>query len=167
MYIHLLLTSLIQIGSQEIDYGSHISFPKLVEHDDVINTVDELRLKASLDLFHDPGFHLLIILFRIPCGSKSQVLGIYDPLGACIGGHDQYGILEAHLPAFGISDMAIVQHLEQNIEHVRMCFLNLIKQHYRIRVPADLLTELAALFESHITRRRANHLGHRMSLHIL
>ena len=62
--------------------------------------------------------------------------------------------------------MTVVQHLKQDVEHVGMCFLDLVKQNNRIRVCPHLITELSALLVSYISRRRTDHLGNRMFLHI-
>lgn len=45
-----------------------------------------------------------------------------DILRSGIGGHDHDGILKIDLMSLGVGDMAVVQHLEKDIEHVGMGF---------------------------------------------
>ena len=80
MNSQLVLTSLIEIGCQQIHDLLHVLIIQLMEHDNIINTVDEFRLKAVLYLFHDTRFHLLVIFgLTLLCG-KAQILGIHDTL---------------------------------------------------------------------------------------
>ena len=62
--------------------------------------------------------------------------------------------------------MAVVQHLQQNIEHIRVSLLNLIKKDHAVRVPAHLLTELSALIIANIPWRGTDQLGDAVLLHI-
>ena len=39
--------------------------------------------------------------------------------------------------ALGIRDMTVIQHLQKDIEHIRMGFLHLIKKDHGIRISAD------------------------------
>ncbi len=48
-----------------------------------------------------------------------------------------------------------------------MCFLNFIKQEYRVRRAFDSVSQLPAFFVTHVPRRRANQLRDRMLLHEL
>ncbi len=137
-----------------------------MEHHNLVDSVDKLGLKEAFYLLHDLALHLIIALLFTLCRPKSQIFGIYDALRSRIGSHDQYGILKAYLTALGICDMPVIQYLQKHIEHIRMGFLYLIKKNYRIRIPANLLRELSALLEPHITRRGTDHLRHGMAFHI-
>ena len=63
--------------------------------------------------------------------------------------------------------MSVVQHLQKDIEHVRMRLLDLIKENDRVGIPSHLLRELAALFVADIAGRRTYNLRNRMLLHVL
>ena len=167
MDAQLVLASLIQIGCQQIYDLFHILIVQLVEHDNVIDTVDEFRLEAALYLFHDIGFHFLIILRLALLRCEAEILGIYNPLCSGVGCHNQHRILEADLSALGIRNMTVIQHLQKYVEHIRMSLFDLIKQNDRIRIPADLLAQLATFFKSHISGRGTDHLRYRMTFHIL
>jgi hypothetical protein len=45
------------------------------------------------------------------------------------------GLFSTHLV---ICDTSIVQYLQQYVEHICMCLLNLIKQHNAVRTATDL-----------------------------
>ena len=63
--------------------------------------------------------------------------------------------------------MAVVQHLQKDIEHVGMRLLDFIEKHDGIRVTAHLLRKLAPVVKAHISGRGTDQLGNGMSLHIL
>ena len=149
----LILTSLVQIGCQKIHDLLHVLIVQLVEHDNIINTVDKFRLEAALYFFHDIGFHLLVILcLALLCG-KAQILGIHDTLCTRIGSHDQHSVLEADLASLGVRDMTVIQYLQKYIKYIRMRFLDLVKQNNRVGITANLLAQLSAFFKAYISRR--------------
>ena len=71
------------------------------------------------------------------------------------------------MAALTVSQAALVQNLQQDVEDVWMCFLNLVEEQNRIRTPADSLGELAALIVAHISWRCANQLSYGVTLHVL
>ena len=66
-----------------------------------------------------------------------------------------------------VSQTTFVQNLQQNVEDVWMCLLNLIKEQNRVRTPTDSLSELAALIVAHISWRCTNQLSYSVALHVL
>ncbi len=66
-----------------------------------------------------------------------------------------------------VGQPALVQHLEQDVEHVGMGFLDLVEQDHPVGPAADGLGELAALFIPHISRRGADQPGYGVALHVL
>ena len=85
---HLLLGPLVDGSQHDGNDLLHIILIEGMEHHDLIDSVDKLRLKAVLYLFHDSGFHLLIILFGIAHRRKAEILGIHNTLRPRIGRHD-------------------------------------------------------------------------------
>ena len=71
------------------------------------------------------------------------------------------------MAALTVSQAALVQNLQQDVEDVWMCFLNLVEEQNRVRTPADSLGELAALIVAHISWRCANQLSYGVTLHVL
>src|SRR3546814_1593909 len=53
---------------------------------------------------------------------------------AGIGGHDEDGVAEIHRLAVMIGQPAIVHHLEQDVEQVRMRLLDLVQQQDAVRI---------------------------------
>ena len=67
----------------------------------------------------------------------------------------------------GIGDLAVIQNLQQHVQHVRMGLFDLVEQNDGVGLPADLLRQLACLVIAHIARRRAHQPGDGVLLHKL
>ena len=52
-----------------------------------------------------------------------------------------------------VCDMPLIEHLQQDIEDIRVCFLDLVKQDHRIRIAPYLFRQLASLLISDVSRR--------------
>ena len=68
--------------------------------------------------------------------------------------------------ALPVGQPAIVEHLQQNVEHVRMRLLDLVEQNDLVRPPPHSFGECAALLIADIARRRADQAGDRVLLHV-
>src|SRR4030095_13029893 len=62
---------------------------------------------------------------------------------------------------------AVIHDLQEDVEHIRMRLLYLVKQHDRERTTADSFRELATFFIAHISRRRTDQARDGMLLAIL
>ena len=151
--IHLLFTASDQAARQQRDDLLHIFFMQRMEDHNLIDSIDELRLEQPLYFLHHIGLHLIIVLLLRLFRAKTKVLGINDPLRACIGSHDEDRIFEADFSSLGVRDMSVVKYLQQNIEYIRMRLLYLVKQHNGIGIAADLLRQLSALLKPYVTGR--------------
>ncbi len=60
-----------------------------------------------------------------------------NPIWAKIRGHDDDGISKINRTPLSISQSTIIQNLQQNIENIRMCFLNFIQQNDWIRTTTN------------------------------
>ena len=144
-----------------------------MEHDDLIDTVQELRTEGLAQLRHNGVLDacktlLLGALGRLAAAVKAQRrVGGGDVLGPHIGGHDDDGVLEVHPAALGVGDNAVLQDLQQDVPHIGVGLFDLVEQHHGIGLTAHLLRELAALLVAHISGRRAHQTGHRVLLHVL
>jgi hypothetical protein len=47
----------------------------------------------------------------------------HDQVRAQVAGHHDHGVLEVHRAALAVGQAAIVQHLQQHVEHVRVGLL--------------------------------------------
>ena len=87
-----------------------------------------------------------------------------DDVGTDIGSHDQDGVLEIDRAAFVVGQAAVVKHLKQDIEHIRMSLLDLVEKHHRVRLASYRFCKLTAFIVSHIARRRSHEAAYRMTL---
>ncbi len=60
----------------------------------------------------------------------------------------------------------MIHDLQQQIEHIRVCLLDLIEQQHAMRMLGDRLGQQAALVEADIARRRADQARDRVALHV-
>ena len=81
--------------------------------------------------------------------------------------HDDDRVLEVDPVAQTICQMPVFKHLEENVEHVGMGFLDLIQQDHRVRMPLDFFRQLATFLVTDISGGRADQLRDRMLLHVL
>ena len=66
-----------------------------------------------------------------------------------------------------VSQAALVQNLQQDVEDVWMCLLNLIKEQDRVWTTTNSLGELSALIVAHVSWRSTNQLSYSVTLHVL
>ncbi|SIB74198.1 Protein of uncharacterised function (DUF3170) [Mycobacteroides abscessus subsp. abscessus] len=114
------------IGKQCNDF-LEMFFLKGVEHDDFIDPVKEFRAESLLKLFHYLAFHILIVLLSI-LDVKADIFIAFQRFCPDIGCHDQDCVAEVDCPAFRICQASILKNLKEDIEYIRMCFLNLIQK---------------------------------------
>src|SRR3970282_2425706 len=95
-----------------------------VEDDHFVNAVEELRAERVLELTQDAVL-LAKIEFTLGIALKPE-RGPLDKAGPDVRGHDDDRVLEVHLPPQAVRQYAIVQHLQQHIEEIRMGLLDLI-----------------------------------------
>ena len=93
----------------------------------VRSVVDSLR-KAKVD-DRIRGVILMSEANRSPCSG----------LRASVRGHDQNHITEINRLPVIIGQLAVIHDLQQNIEQIRMCFLNFIQQQHTMRMLIDLI----------------------------
>ena len=86
--------------------------------------------------------------------------------GAGVGGHDQDHVAEIDLLAGMIGQLAVVHHLQQDVEEVRVGLLDFIEQQHAMRMLVDGVGEQAALVEADIAGRRADQARDGVPLHI-
>ena len=88
-------------------------------------------------------------------------------LAAEVRGEDDDRVLEVYRPALRIGDAAVVENLQQDVEHIRVRLFDLVEQHNAVGFAPHGLGELAALVVAHISRRRADQARDGELLHIL
>ncbi len=122
------------------------------EDDDLVEAVEELRVEGALDLALDQLLHLVEDHVLV-AALEAEALALLQVLGADVGGHDDDGVLEVHGVAQAVGELAVLEDLQEQVEYVRVGFLDLIEQDDEVGLVLDTLGELAALFVADVTRR--------------
>ncbi len=137
-----------------------------MEHDNFIYTIEKFRTEDLSNLVHHAALHRFIALFGFVLTAKSQCVLFANAVCAGIAGHDNHGILEVHHTSLTIRQSAVLQNLEQHVEYIRMRLFNLVQQYNGIRFSAHPFGQLTAFFITDIARRRTDHSGYGMLLHV-
>ena len=77
------------------------------------------------------------------------------------------GVAEVHGAALPVGQAAVVEHLQQDVEDVRVRLLDLVEQDHGVRPAAHGLGQVAALLVADVARRRADQPRDRVLLHEL
>ena len=117
--------------------------------------------KVSLERLQQPLLDLVVALLHV------HRLGVGDQPGADVAGHDDDGVLEVDGAALVVGQAAVVQDLQQHVEHVGVRLLDLVEEHDAVRPAAHRLGELAALLVAHVAGRRADQPRDGVLLHVL
>ena len=157
----LLGESPLEVCEQQLDDGGQVVVGQGVEHDDLIDPIEELGPELRPQ---DLGHLALHLLVRRVAGAGVRGR---DGRGADVARHDHDGVLEVDRPALAVGQATVVEDLEQDVEHVRVGLLDLVEQHHLVRPAADGLGQLAALVVADVAGRRADQAGHGELLHVL
>ena len=130
----------------------------MIEPDNVVETVTKLRRKDLLDLFHRIGAVVLV--------DKTNRFALSFSYPS-VGGHHQYHVTEVRFASVVIGQRTVVHHLQQNIEHVRVRFLDFVQQQHRMWMLDDRISQQTALIKTNVSRRRTNQTADGMAFHIL
>src|SRR6266487_240619 len=160
---HVLVAKL---GLDPADHQGHdlqdLRLGQLVEHDRVIDAVEELRPEVLLELVVDLVLHPLVVsLGVLGClGAHRDRLG--HVTRAEVGGQDDHRVLEVHDAALTVGEPPVLQDLQERVEHVGVGLLDLVEEHHRERPAAHLLGELATLVVADVAGRGTDEPGHRV-----
>ena len=88
-------------------------------------------------------------------------------MAAEVRGQDDERVREIDRAALAVGQPAVVEHLQQHVEHVAMRLLDLVEQDHLIGPAAHRLGQHAAFLIADIARRRADQPGDRVLLHEL
>ena len=105
----------VQVAQLYVDDLPNVLAAKWVEHDDVVNAIDELGTEVLPYDGHDRVFHCIVVFLT------RQLL---DQLRAQVRRHDDNRISQVDRSTLTIRQPTVVEHLQQYVEHVRMCFLS-------------------------------------------
>ena len=70
-----------------------------------------------------------------------------------IAGHYYNGVSEVNKPSVAVGKPSFIQHLQQHVEHVAVCFLDFVEQHDGVGASAHSLRELSSFVVAHVSWR--------------
>src|SRR4051794_34159618 len=162
----LVLEPLVELGDLEVDDLRDLLAVEVGEHDRVVDAVEELGPEVLLELVGDLRLHPLVVRAAVGSGREAHV-GLGDVPRAEVGRHDDDGVLEVDHPTLGVGEAAVLEHLQQRVEDLRVGLLDLVEEHDGERLAAHLLGELAALFVADVAGGRAEQPADRVLLGVL
>src|SRR6266487_972916 len=140
-----------------------------MEDDDLIDTIQELRLEGILQFAQHLTFHALILRlvdFVLIFGLFETDGGLFIQQGSTnIRCHNDDSVAEVYRAALGVCQFAIFQDLQQHVEDIRVSLFDFVEQNDAVGFATYCLSELAALFIADISWRGANQASCRMAFH--
>src|SRR4051812_11498739 len=159
---------LADAAQEELDDRLDLLLLQLVEHDHVVDAVEELGAEDLLQLSHDPVLHVVVRDAGLVVGDgEAERRVASDLLGADVRRHVHDRVTEVDRPALGVRQAPVLQDLQEDVEDVRVRLLDLVEQEHAVRLPAHGLGELAALVVADVARGRADQARHGVLLHVL
>ena len=138
-----------------------------VEYDGLVDAVQELGPEGLLQRVVDRLFQpFLLSIRRLACCIESHALAA-QVARPQVAGHDDDCVPEIHRPTVAVGQPAILQDLQQDVEHVRVGLLNFVEENHPVGTAAHRLGQLAALVVAHVARGSAHQPGHGVLLHVL
>ena len=128
------------------------------EDDDLIDTVDELGREVVADRAHDefPSLRL--------DGAFAHVI---EERCTKVARHDDDRVAEVDNTALAIGQPTIVGDLEEELVELPRGLLDFVDENDRVRLPTDVLCELATLVVADVARRSTNDTSDRVLLRVL
>src|SRR5579883_291583 len=124
---------LAQTAQLDFDNLLQMLLRERVEDYNFVHAVQEFGPEMVAQLFKHCVLHPLVSVTRVSAPVFENTVA------ADIGGHDYDGVLEIHRAALPIGEAAIVQNLQQNIEHVGMGFFDFVEKHHTVWTTSDRL----------------------------
>ena len=155
--LHALLCQAgAHIFELNVDNLLNLFHAKGMEHHNVIDTVEELGAEGLGHRSVNLTAHLGLVLAR-KLGNRAR---------AHVGRHNDDRVLEGHLAALAVGQATIIEHLQQDVEDIRVSLLHLVEQDHAVGTTTHSLGKLTALVVTHISRRSTDQTLDRELLHV-
>ena len=151
--------TLVQRRKLQIDDADDVLARERLIEDDLVEPVQELRTERALE----QRLHLRLGLVGDVAVGVDAVEQIFR---AEVARQDQDCVLEIDGAPLRIGDAAVVEHLKQDVEDVRVRLFDLVEEHDAIGLAAHGLGELTALVVADVSGRRSDQAGHAEFLHV-
>ena len=151
--------ALAQVVHEQVRDLGEVLARELLEDHDVVDTVEELGAEQALELAHRTAADLVCRETLLARGAKADTRILGDLAGADVRRHDDHRVAEIDRLALAVRETALLEHLQQDVEDVGVCLLDLIEEHHGVRMPAHGLGELAAFVVAHVSRGATDELG--------
>src|SRR5690606_29388784 len=123
--------SVKQLAQREVDDLVNVLALQRVEHDYIVEPVEELGTERTLQRMLYRRLHVLFFRLAFGDGGKPDARAeVFQVTNSYIGSHDDDGISEVDPAAQTVCQDAVVQNLKQDIEHVGVGFFDFIEQYY-------------------------------------
>jgi hypothetical protein len=104
---HVLVLQLrLDAGDHQVHHRDDLLFRQLVEHDDVVDAVEELRPEVLLQLVVDALLHPVVGL-ALATGREAEVDGLRDVLRAQVRREDDDRVLEVDRAALAVGQTTV------------------------------------------------------------
>ena len=148
----------MQVTKLNIHDAADMLATERVKDDNIINAVNEFGAEVLRNDFHNRGLHCLVVFLA------GEFL---NHLGSEIRRHDDHCVAEVDGAALAIGQSTVIKNLQQYIEHIGMCFFDLVEQDNRIRATTNRFCQVAAFLVADIARRCTDEACNRVLLHEL
>src|SRR5215212_4080788 len=148
----LALELLLHPTDHQVDHPDDLVASQLMEDDDVVDAVEELRAEVLLQLVVDLLLHPLVVVLATTLG-EAQPDRLGDVGCAEVAGEDQHGVLEVDRAALTVGETTVLEHLQQAVVDLLVGLLDLVEQNDRERLAPHLLGELAAFLVADVPGR--------------
>ena len=157
------------LGCQTGDDGAHLQAHNLLyfvaaqraEHDDVVHAVEKLGADGLFQ--HVEHALLRLVEAALALGVALAAQGVETALdvgAAQVGRHDDDGVLKVDGAPLVVGEAAVVEHLQQDVEHVGVGFLYFVEEDDAVRLAAHGFGELSALLVADVSGRRPDEARH-------
>mmetsp|Transcript_8552 Transcript_8552/g.24136 ORF Transcript_8552/g.24136 Transcript_8552/m.24136 type:complete len:532 (-) Transcript_8552:1313-2908(-) len=162
-----VLQAALEVADLKDDDLPEVVLGQRCEDQDLVQTVEELGAEVRADVTHHGGPHLHSHLRVLQGGGRLSTQATEQVLRPEVARHHDDRVAKVHGAALGVGQAAVVQHLEEDIEHVLVGLLNLVEEDHAVGAAAHGLRELPAALVADVAGRSANEPGHRVALHVL